>query len=306
VDITIIICTFNRSKLLGRVLEDIDRQVVPPEMSWEAVVVDNNSSDQTRAVVARFAEGNPEKFRYITEKRQGKSFALNRGVDCARGKIVAFTDDDVEIDRVWLCNIKKMFDSYGCSGVGGRIVARWPFEKPTWIKTDGKYGLMGVIVEFDLGDSVCDLYRMPFGANMAFKRSMFENYGLFRTDLGPRPGSKGYYEDTEFALRLRGGGEKLLYAPSAVVWHPVERERARKKYYQSWYFGYGRALVKTSGIPQEAVLYWGVPRYLFRDLGRDLFIWMTSMHSEKRLYYRLNACLKLGMMIETMNSQKSW
>jgi hypothetical protein len=106
-------------------------------------------------------------------------------------------------------------------------------------------------------------------------------------------------------LRLKNGGEKLLYAPSVVVCHPVEPERARKKYYQSWYFGYGRALVKTGEVAQKSVFYWGVPRHLFRDLGRELFVWVTSMNSEKRVYYRLNACLRLGMMVEAFNARKS-
>jgi glucosyl-dolichyl phosphate glucuronosyltransferase len=297
-EFSIIICTYNRCKCLSSVLEDIEKLVVPQDLTWEVLIVDNNSTDQTKSVIDSFIRKRPEIFRYVFEGRQGKSFALNAGVEAACGQILVFTDDDVQLDPYWLLNLKKVFDEYDCAGVAGRIVATWTCEKPGWLPTDGPYRLMDVIVQFDHGDSNRELRKLPYGANMAFRRGMFEKYGLFRLDLGPRPGSKIYHEDTEFGLRVKNGGEKLLYAPEAVVYHPVEESRVTKEYYQSWYFGFGGALMRTNGLPQDAVLYFGIPRYFFRNLAMATIHWMFAMDAQERFYHKLNVYLVAGTIAE--------
>jgi glycosyltransferase involved in cell wall biosynthesis len=304
-DISIIICTFNRSQMLAKVLEDLDKQVVPRGVTWEALVVDNNSTDKTRAVVENFEKEGMAVFRYVFENRQGKSYALNSGIRAARGEIVAFTDDDVQIDPHWLWNLKKVFDEYDCGGVGGRIVPQWTCEKPKWLQADGPNQLMDAIIQFDRGDMCCELKAMPFGANMAFKKSMFQKYGLFRLDLGPRPGCKIYYEDTEFGLRVKSGGEKLMYAPDAIVYHPVEKERVEKGYYQSWYFGFGGAMVRTHRFPQSTVFYCGVPRYFFKQFAKTMMRWVFTFESQKRFFYKLNTYLEAGKIAEAYNISRN-
>lgn len=157
---------------------------------------------------------------------------------------------------------------------------------------------MDAIVQFDYGDSNRELHNLPYGANMAFKREMFEKYGLFRLDLGPRPGSKIYYEDTEFGLRVKNAGEKLLYAPEAVVYHPVEESRVTKEYYQSWYFGFGGALIRTNDFPQDAVLYFGIPRYFFRSMAMAIIRWVFAMNPQERFYHKLYVYLEAGKIAE--------
>ena len=80
---------------------------------------------------------------------------------------------------------------------------------------------------------------------------MFEKYGGFRTDLGPRPGSEIRSEDTEFGWRLLAAGERLRYEPSAVVYHSVSGESASdKQYFLAWWFDKARA--EHSGIRDSA------------------------------------------------------
>jgi glucosyl-dolichyl phosphate glucuronosyltransferase len=297
-DISIIICTHNRAESLLDVLKDIDNLIVPQDITWEALIVDNNSTDQTPVVVETFAKAKPSTFRYVFEGRQGKSYALNTGISAAKGGIIAFTDDDVKIDSLWLSSIKRIFDDSNCAGIGGRIIADWSFEKPKWLPTDGQTELMSAIVQFDHGDTRGELKAMPYGANMAFKKVMFEKYGMFRTDLGPRPGSKIYYEDTEFALRLKKGGERLIYAPEALVHHPVEKERADKRYYQSWYYGYGGALVRTTVLPANTVSYCGVPRYYFRQFLGAALRWIFKLDPKERFKHKLAMYLEVGRITE--------
>src|SRR5215471_9795294 len=96
--ITVILCTYNRCESLSTALESVAVSQLPPSISWEVLIVDNNSSDRTREVVEEFSHRYPGRFRYAFEPRQGKSYALNVGVREAKGDVLAFMDDDVTVE----------------------------------------------------------------------------------------------------------------------------------------------------------------------------------------------------------------
>lgn len=209
-DISIIICTYNRCRSLRKVLQNIERLHGCQQITWETLVVDNNSNDQTKAVVESYVRGAKINIRYIFEGRQGKSYALNTGVAAARGEIFAFTDDDVIIDPDWLLNIKKTFVRYDCAGIGGRIIPVFTAKKPPWLKVDTPTPFMNALGSFDWGEGCCELKAPAYGANMAFKKEVFLQYGLFRIYLGPTGGNTmGKGEDSEFSRRLLSCGETL-------------------------------------------------------------------------------------------------
>ncbi len=79
-DITVVLCTYNRSKYLATALNSAAALVLPESVEWEILVVDNNSNDSTREVVADFCDRFPSRFRYLFEPQQGKSIALNAGI----------------------------------------------------------------------------------------------------------------------------------------------------------------------------------------------------------------------------------
>lgn len=297
-DVSIVICTYNRCQSLRRVLDDLKNIKVPMGTSYEVIVVDNNSTDETKAVVDAVRQEGPGQFTYVFEPRQGKSFALNTAISMAKGEVIAFTDDDVSLDMNWLVKIRHAFEAYGCAGIGGRILAVWKSETPRWFAAEGPYKLGGAIVELDLGEEPCDLDRPAYGANMAFRRHVFEKYGLFREDLGPNPYNLIRNEDSEFCRRLISGGEKFIYAPQVVVYHPVEKERTRKEYFEAWQFNYGRALIRINGIPQWATCYFGVPRYFFRHLLEASLKWGLSLDSQRRFYYKLKVFEAAGQIAE--------
>lgn len=313
-DISVIICTWNRSKTLATALASLESSVVPPGIAWEVLVVDNNSTDDTRKVCALFQERTSGRFRYLFEERQGKSFALNAGVRHAQGGILAFTDDDVTVDPYWLSEIYAMFKGCDCGGVAGRIVARWTCRQPSWIDLDGPYRheAYAGIVRFEKGDLPQELSFPAFGANLAFKRSIVQKYGPFRTDLGrtiryfvsENPGESRQLndlavgEDTEYCRRLLSAGEKLIYAPRAVVHHPVEKHRLRKSYFGTFAFNYGRYTVRLGGIPDDATYYLGVPRYMFPIAAKCFFKWVTSFEPKRRFYYRLELSMAFGQIKE--------
>jgi glycosyltransferase involved in cell wall biosynthesis len=305
-DISVIVCTWNRSQTLAGVLESLAASVVPSSIEWEVVVVDNHSSDDTRTVCESFLERHPGRFRYLYEEQQGKSYALNAGIRHARGEILAFTDDDVTVDPHWVAQIYETFQQFDCAGVAGRIVALWTCQQPSWIDLDGPYRheAYGGIVRFEKGDVPCELNCTAAGANFAFRKAMFEKYGLFRLDLSGnhadsrRTGDLLGGEDTEFCRRLLNAGEKLMYAPAAVVHHPVEHYRLNKQYLRAFAFNYGRYTVRLGGIPDGAKCYFGVPRYMFPIVLKFLAQWVASYGAKRRFFYRLQVSTTFGQMTE--------
>ena len=79
IEITVILCTYNRCQRLSKALASVAASVVPGSLDWEVLVIDNNSADQTRDVIEDFCHRYPGRFRYLLETKQGKSFALNTG-----------------------------------------------------------------------------------------------------------------------------------------------------------------------------------------------------------------------------------
>lgn len=299
--LSVVICTWNRAESLQKALESIGNCRLPEGIAWEIVVVDNNSTDATAAVCEGFRQRKPERYCYLFEKRPGKSFALNTGIENAKGEIIAFTDDDVLVAVDWLSALLLAFDSHDCAGAGGRIVPVWNSPKPDWFAGEGPYRLLAAIVEYDWGDQdqPCRIDHPPYGANFAFRRSVFRKYGMFRTDLGPLAGTALRGEDTEFCRRLMSQGETIVYVARAVVFHPVPEGRTTKRYFESWYLDYGRMLVRTSGpLAATTRTYFHIPRHLLRNLLVSLWRWTSSFGQKRRFYYRLEVWQTLGQIAE--------
>jgi glycosyltransferase involved in cell wall biosynthesis len=296
--ITVILCTFNRYQNLATALDSVARSTLPPSVEWEVLVVDNNSSDQTREVVEGFRSRNPGRFRYLFEPKPGKSRALNSGIREAHGNVLAFMDDDVVVEPTWLQNLTSALSDSSCAGVGGRILPRWTGPPPPWLPTGERYGLAPLAM-FDLGLEPGALTEAPFGTNMAFQRGVFERYGEFRTDLGPRPGSEIRNEDTEFGQRLLNAGERLYYEPSAVVYHEVSETRLTRAYFLRWSFDKARAEVREFGIPERSP--WviaGVPLHLFRRLAVWSFRWLATGDASRRFASKLKVWGRVGEIKE--------
>src|ERR1700734_3508684 len=139
--ITIILCTYNRCASLAKALESTAAMTLPGSAEWEVLVVDNNSTDQTREVVEGFHSRYPRHFRYLFEPQQGKSYALNAGVREARGDILAFTDDDVTVEPTWLQNLTAPLKTGECVGTSGRTLPEQSFSPPRWLGGEGRYPL---------------------------------------------------------------------------------------------------------------------------------------------------------------------
>jgi glucosyl-dolichyl phosphate glucuronosyltransferase len=278
VGITVVLCTHNRSRDLAVALESIAASEMPSSVCWEVLVVDNNSTDQTRDIVEGFCERYPTRFRYLFEPKQGLSYARNAGIANAHGEVLAFTDDDVIVKPEWLRHLTAALHDREWAGAAGRVLPAQTISLPPWLSWTHCGGIL--CANFDLGDQPIklDMDHVPFGANMAFRREMFEKYGGFRTDLGRNPGDKIGCEDIEFGHRLIKGDESLRYEPLAIVHHPIPLGRITKEYFLSWWFDFGRASIRERDDHPDV---YGIPWDCLSLMGQYVHI---SIMSVRRIF----------------------
>ncbi|MDE3110532.1 MAG: glycosyltransferase family 2 protein [Acidobacteriota bacterium] len=302
--ITVIVCTYNRCKSVPATLESIAAQTFPEPVEWEVLVVDNNSSDRTAEVVEEVSRRYPGRFRYLFEPRQGLSQARNAGVNAARGDILVFTDDDITVEPGWLESLTSGLDTGEWAGAGGRILRRWTCSPPKWLSIQGRYERMAFpIFTFDKGSVQGELDDFAAGANMAYRREVFQKYGYFRTDLGRCGDVLLAGEEVEFARRIRAAGERLRYEPSAVVYHPVEEFQLSKEYLLTFWFDAGRSGARIASTRPV----WGIPRRYFRvarmiaSLPVKALAWILAVNPSRRFYYKAQVWETAGCLAECMH-----
>jgi glycosyltransferase involved in cell wall biosynthesis len=271
VDCSVVIATYNRAHLLVETLRSLDAQHIPPTLQWEIIVVDNNSSDRTKETVRRFGETSSVAIRYEFEPRLGQSFARNAGIEAAKGALILFTDDDVLPDRTWVSGILSALTIDRLHGVGGRVLPQWEAALPGWLSARPDLLSWLALVEEDtpcLLEYPLSPTRRIVGASMAFRREVFEEFGLFQTSLGHR-GRRFYgQEEVEFIHRLLLKGKRIGYEPSVVVHHRLGASRLRKSFFVRRYFDHacGQARHMPSGSEAEVL---GVRPWRFRHLLRS-------------------------------------
>ncbi|HZR01545.1 MAG TPA: glycosyltransferase [Burkholderiales bacterium] len=269
---TVIVCTYNRADSLVETLKAISAQIVRPNLRWEVIVVDNNSKDQTRQVVERFSHTFPL-VRYIFEPNQGLSYARNTAIKQAGGDVLLFTDDDVAPEQTWLQQIVDGMDESRCDACGGFIAPVWQSPPPPWL-TQRFHGFLAIKAERSDTYEIRPGDPLPYGANMAFRRQVFDHFGLFDVSRGRRGKILASGEDGEFFERILARGAKVMFFGDARVHHNVESFRLTKNYFRRWRYQTSRNLAESRGVGGTTRLL-GVPLYMYpqtlRAIGRALF-----------------------------------
>src|SRR5256885_4180113 len=128
---SVVIATYNRADEMVRTLESLSTlQATEP---WEVIIVDNNSTDNTKEVVLKAAETFPVPLYYLHETQQGRSAALNTGIKAAQGEIIATTDDDVRLESDWLTNAECALRELNCDYLGGKTIASSSGKQTAWV-----------------------------------------------------------------------------------------------------------------------------------------------------------------------------
>lgn len=224
--VSVIICTYNRCDLLRRAISSLASDTYVG--TTELIVVDNNSNDRTRDIVKNCADefSDTLRVRYEYEPEQGLSRARNRGISVAEGEIVAFLDDDAEVEPGWRTAIVDTFDQIAeCDAIGGPIQPNYEVSPPDWLSED----IAGYFSILDLGDSIIEFPRSknPIGANMAFRTSVFDHV-QFPVELGRKGQSLISREEARIFGSILYRGGKLFYVPCMKVHHFIPKERLSK------------------------------------------------------------------------------
>ncbi len=235
--ISVILCTYNRVAVLAETLESFAAQRGADEPSVELLIVDNNSSDDTRKVTERHIASYPNT-RYVFEAQPGLSHARNTGISESRGEIAVFVDDDVYFDPGWLCAVIDCFEKRPeAAAMGGRSEPIFEAGRPSWLSDE----MLMIYGDTRLGDQARWMVppEQPFGLNMAFRREVFEKIGFFDPSLG-RIGKKLLSnEEKDYFHRLARASLKVWYDPDALLFHRIPTSRTQQEWVISRYYWQG-------------------------------------------------------------------
>jgi glycosyltransferase involved in cell wall biosynthesis len=277
---SVVIPTYNRADELRNTIASLARiRCTDP---WEVIVVDNNCTDDTPAVVRAAAVTFPVPLKYVFEKVPGRSAALNSGIAHAGGEIIVTIDDDVRVEADYLDQTRTAFATLAGDFIGGRVHPLWRGERPSWLPAE-RTRHWAVIALLDEGPEPFEWTTMlPIGANMAFTRRAFEVTGPWNNNVGRKAGTLLGQEVRDWCIRAREKGLRGSYAPNVVVQHVIHADRLNKKYFRRWFYwrGVSRAIMyQQHGFnmqrPQDRDIDFskarhiaGIPRYMFKSIAR--------------------------------------
>jgi glycosyltransferase involved in cell wall biosynthesis len=287
-DVSVVISTYNRCDALAAAVESVASQDAGG-VTYEMILVDNNSTDGTRDAAAALTARHPGLLRYVFEPRQGLSYGRNAGIAAARGRIIALTDDDVRVAGDWVARIVAVLDANPhVDYLGGKVLPRWTTAPPPWLVGHHWSPLAlqdyaGEHIESSADRPVCFV-----GANLAFRREVFDRVGLFNPRLQRVKDGIGSTEDHELQLRVWRAGMRGLYAPDVIVTAEVTPDRLTKRYHRRWHLGHGRycAVMRIHeniqyghgplGRPADLVTLFGSPGFLYGQVLTGGWKWLMA------------------------------
>jgi GT2 family glycosyltransferase len=275
---SVVICAYTDRRwevLTASIDATLDQRPPPREI---VLVVDHNDP-----LLRRCRAQMPQQVRVLPNtKARGLSGARNTGIQHATGALVIFLDDDAVPEPGWMAALLRPYTDPRVAGVGGGVVPAWNAGQPQWLPAEF-WWTVGCSYKGLPTDSAP--IRNAIGANMSFRRSVFEEVGSFTDGIGRLGSVPLGCEETEFSIRLRQQMPHvvILYVPHARVSHLVPDERARWRYFVSrcWSEGLSKALVARAVGQDDAlsserahtlrVLPTGVARGLYDMCRGDLW-----------------------------------
>ena len=275
-NVSVILPTYNRANELRGALGALFRQTAAAG-PYEVIVVDNNSNDGTADLLASCDD---PRVVVVKEPRQGLSYARNAGLALARAEIVALTDDDVEVAPDWIETIVAMMAEHPeVDAVGGRVLPAWPDGTPSWL-TRRHWAPLALQ---DHGDTSRIFDKSApvglIGANVAFRRAVFERVGQFSPEVQRVKDGIGSTEDHELLNRLYASGGQVMYTPRMIAMTRVPRQRCARAYHRRWHAGHGffHARMRTEDVERSRFRVFGVPGHLLRAAAADAGRWGTCV-----------------------------
>lgn len=251
--LSVIFCTYNREKYIYNAMKSIAEQDFLYQ-DYEVVLVNNNSTDSTEKICNQFQTDYPQvEFRYFMETNQGLSYARNRGVRESLGDILVFVDDDATVFEDYLSSIKRFFESHpDVSACGGPIEPVYEVDKPKWLSHYTEQLLGGKLYEGEK-EKLFSNGKYPGGGNSAFRKEVFEKYGLFNVELGRKGTGLIGAEEKDLYDRLTRGNEIFYYLPQMGIYHYIPEKKLTESHFRELTYSIGKSeRIRTKAVSSGA------------------------------------------------------
>lgn len=282
-DISIIISTYNRSHNLPDCVQHLAAQENTHHFQWEVLIIDNNSTDDTKLVTEQLQQQYSVNIRYLFEQNQGLSYARNCGIRASDAEFVIFIDDDIRVTPKWLASIYNRFISEQCDAVGGPIHVESPLAFPQWLTAE-LYGFLG---HMDFGEQAFEMNgrdQFPYGGNMAVRKEIAVQLGGFNTGMGRKgEGTKKAElfkgEETAFFHQMTENKGIIWYEPNAIVRHQILPYQLKKEFFLTVHYnaGYQKALFDNKTYARTFI---GVPLFLYAQFIKNIGTYMMRLLSK--------------------------
>ena len=267
--LTVIICTYNRAKYIGSLLESISANDLPKE-EYEILLVDNNCTDNTHEICETFAKTHKDvQIRYVVESEQGLSAARNKGIKEANGEILVYVDDDALVDTWYLRDYSDWFAAHPeTMACGGPIEPLYETAEPNWMTPYTK-ALLTAWMNYGNKVRKYPKGRYPGGGNTAYRKEVFDKVGLFNTALGRKGGNLMGSEEKDIFDKMHALSMQVLYLPTPILHHIIPQAKLENDYFNR--------LTRQIGISErERTLAIGKGKYLKRVFS-ELVKWCGTI-----------------------------
>ena len=267
---SIVVCTYNRAEILRKCLATLTGQTAVSQ-TFEVLVVDNGSTDQTSEVVNFFLV-NYDNFRYIIDPEVGLCHARNTGYRQALASWVAYIDDDCFVREDYVEQAILATGTYNFDCFGGKHYAYYAQERPKWIPEG--FGES----PHNQWQEACELHETyNVGLNIVFNKIALEEMGGFDIELGMKGDQIGYADETMLQLKMRQHGYRIGFIPNLVVDHLVRSDKLKLSWHLRAHYAAGR---DERGINYE--------QYSVLDLVRATLVVLLKVMPRKTLQFVLD------------------
>ncbi|MFM6191123.1 MAG: hormogonium polysaccharide biosynthesis glycosyltransferase HpsE [Planktothrix sp.] len=226
-DFSIVIPTYNSENRISAVLEKLRLQQGTEQITWEIIVVDNNSSDRTAEVILNCQKqwDFQAPLRYVFEPKQGAGFARQRGVEIALGELIGCLDDDNLPECDWVLQSYLFSKEYPQAGAyGGQNHPIYQVEPPPNFQRI--HGYLAIRENGDKPFLFCpEKLQLPAGAGLVVRKQAWLDHVPPVLENIDRGG-----EDYEISLNLYKGGWEIWYNPKMHLAHDLPAYRLEKNY----------------------------------------------------------------------------
>ncbi len=292
--LSIIICSYNRANYIEAAFDSLYNQSSGLD-SFETIIVDNNSTDNTADVFKNWRANHTNgSFTYLTESKQGASFARNTGAANAKGQWLCFMDDDAIANSNYVENIIKHIETKpAVVGFGGRIIPKYIPSEPKWMS----YYVSSLVGNFDYAVTACAFEngKYPLESNMIVRKDIYDSIGGFNTAL---PGVVGTLriggEGKELFYKILALGHKIYYDPTIEVHHVVEVKKLTSEYMYRVASGIGRGEKTRTKAISNAAYFKKIIEYIFKlgaavILGIKYILQATPTKTWPVIQFRIDA-----------------